>query len=143
MVSVPAGRHTKRVVRLGQLAGAHGRARCRETCWPVVPGDSESQRATPIDGLERPKLLGLRPEHRDRSLRADLHRGAREAHPGRRWISIDAGEGGIEALRSAADALHRAVQSLQTLAGGGEFLIGTRALGLECGESLVLVERLR
>src|SRR6266568_8172751 len=125
MFSLLAGGQAERAGRLGQLAGARGCARCRETRWPLVAGDPEPQCATPLDGLERPKLLGLAPEHSRRLLRTNLHRGAGEARAGRRRVSIDPGEGRIEALRRAPDALHRAVQALQALAGGGEVLIGT------------------
>src|SRR6266550_5705976 len=143
MFSLLAGGYAERVVSLGQLAGARGSTRRGESRWPVVAGDPEPQCATPIDGLERPKLLGLAPEHCRRSLLADLHPAPGKARAGPRRISIDAGEGGIEALRRAPDALHRAVQALQALAGGGEVLIGTPALGRERRESLVFVERFR
>src|SRR5206468_9014379 len=141
-VYVAARERAERVLRLSQFAGARGRARCRETRRPVAAGDPEPQCATPIDGLERPKLLGLAPEHCRRSLLADLHPAPGKARAGRRRVSIDAGEGGIEALRRAPDALHRAVQALQALAGGGEVLIGLHALGLEGGEALVFIEGL-
>src|SRR5207244_6765374 len=39
--------------------------------------------------------------------------------------------------------LDRAIHSLQPLAGGGELLVGARAVAFEGGDALVLVERLR
>src|SRR6266699_1181770 len=107
MFSLLAGGQAERAGRLGQLAGARGCARCCETRWPVVAGDPEPQCATPIDGLERPKLFGLAPEHCRRSRLADLHPTPGKARAGCRRVSIDAGEGGIEALRRAPDALSR------------------------------------
>src|SRR2546428_4478052 len=130
------------VLRLGQLAGARGRTRRGETRWPVVVRDPEPQRATPLDGLKRAKLLRLGPQHRDGSLGSDPYGSTGEARPGRGRISIDARERGVEALGALANALHRSIKSLQALAGRGEFLISARPLGFEGGEALMFVEGL-
>src|SRR3989442_11683328 len=140
MFSLLAGGQAERAVRLGQLAGARRRTRRREPRRLGVVGDPEPQRATPLDGLERPELLGLGPEPRSGPLRADLDGGAREpcARGGR--VLVDAGERRVEPLGRAPHTLHRPAESLQAFAGGGELLIGTRTLALEGGEALMLIE---
>src|SRR2546422_6968872 len=97
------------VLRLGQLARAQRGTRRGETRWPVVVRDPEPQRATPLDGLKRAKLLRLGPQHRDGSLGSDLYGSTGEARPGRGRVSIDARERGVEALGALANALHRPI----------------------------------
>src|SRR2546428_8309136 len=141
-VPLAARERAEGVLRLGQLAGARGRTRRGETRWPVVVRDPEPQRATPLDGLQRAKLLRLGPQHRDGSLGSDPYGSTGEARPGGGRISIDARERGVEALGALANALHRSIKSLQALAGRGEFLISARPLGFEGGEALMFVEGL-
>src|SRR5437899_3286659 len=141
-VHLAAREGAERLLRLGELTGVGGRTRRGETRWPVVVRDPEPQRATPLDGLKRAKLLRLGPQHRDGSLGSDPYGSTGEARPGRGRVPIDARERGVEALGALANALHRSIKSLQALAGRGEFLISARPLRFEGGEALMFVEGL-
>ena len=103
---------------------------------PIIVGDPQHQGAAPLDCLERAEPLGLGPEQGRRSLCSDLQSRVREPNARRSRVSKDTGQRGVEALGRAPDALDRASHLLQPLAGGGELLVGTRAVGFEGGGAL-------